>query len=223
MRVSTAISSARPPSPVPRITATSGTAAVRARTARSASSIIRPSGRAVAVERPQLGELALEQGAETGDVALELPLHLGGLLTDRLLGGARLVQQPPRLALRLAHDHLRLALGRRARRLAQLLRRDQRLVHGALALAVRPQLLAQRRHPLLQHGPLAQDALQLVGHAHPEVLDAERLVAPQRAPEFLLADVVRRQVERVFAHVALGPNRAVPKRIIVAPSSTAGT
>src|SRR2546425_675770 len=105
--------------------------------------------------------------------------------------------------------------------LAQLLGRDQRLVHGPLPVPERPQLLAQRRQPLLQLRLLSQDALQLVGHAHPEVLHADRLVAAQRAAKLLLADVERRQAERVFAHGCLGPNRAVPNRIIVVPSSTA--
>src|SRR3989454_4092472 len=99
-----------------------------------------------------------------------------------------------------------------------------RLVHGALPLPVHTQLLPQGRQPLFEHRLLAQDPLELVRDAHAEVVDAQRLVAPQAAAELLLPDVVRRQVERVAAHVAArsrGPNRTVPKRITVAPSSTA--
>src|SRR5204863_444209 len=106
----------------------------------------------------------------------------------------------------------------------QLLRRHQRLVHGALALAVHPQLLAQRRQALVEHGLLAQDPLQLVGHARAKVLHAERLVPAQPAPELLLPDIERGEMERGLAHrvvASLGPNRTVPKRITVAPSSTA--
>src|SRR2546425_214323 len=122
------------------------------------------------------------------------------------------------------HDDLGLALGRGALFLAQLLRRDERLVHRALPLPVHAQLLPERRQPLFEHRFLAQDPLELIGDAHAEVLDAERLVAAQAAAELLLAHVVRREMEGVAAHVAtapLGPNSAVPKRITVAPSSTA--
>src|SRR3989442_4405358 len=77
-------------------------------------------------------------------------------------------------------------------RLAQLLRRDRRLVHRALPLAVGAELLAQRRHPLLEHGPLAQDPLQLVCHADAEVLHAYRLVAAQALAKLPLAHVQRR-------------------------------
>src|SRR5207249_11768030 len=107
----------------------------------------------------------------------------------------------------------------------------------ALPLAVGAQLLAQRRHAFFQHRLLAQDALQLVRHADAKVLDPHRLVAAQALAKLLLPHVERREMERAFAHsalpsrvarsasgapaVALGPNRTVPKRIAVAPSSTA--
>src|SRR5438445_231257 len=90
--------------------------------------------------------------------------------------------------------------------------------------SVHTQLFPQGRQPLFEHRLLAQDPLELVRDAHAEVLDAQRLVAPQAAAELLFADVVRREMERVAAHVAArsrGPNRTVPKRITVAPSSTA--
>src|SRR5689334_21518301 len=111
MRVSTVTSAPSAPSPVPRMIAASGTSVVRARTARTAASIMR----LLAVERAQLGQLALEQRPEAGHVRLELacdfhvlPLHLA----LRVLG---LVEEPPPLGLRFAHDHLGLALRRGAR------------------------------------------------------------------------------------------------------------
>jgi hypothetical protein len=168
-------------------------------------------------------------GARAGhDVGLELPLHVRALPLHFALRGPGLLHQAPPLRFGLAHDHLCLALGRRARRLPQLLRCDERFVHGALPLAVRAQLLAQRGHALFEDRLFAQDALQFVGHTPAEVLDAHRLVATQAAAEFLLAHVERREVEDVRAHVAsascrvsLAPNSTVPKRITVAPSSTA--
>src|SRR2546428_12678599 len=102
--------------------------------------------------------------------------------------------------------------------------RDERFVHRAFALPVHRQLLPERRQPLLEHRLLAQDPLELVGDAYAEVLDAERLVTAHAATELLLANVVRREVGRVGAHVATpppGPHSTVPKRITVAPSSTA--
>jgi hypothetical protein len=150
-----------------------------------------------------------------------LPLGLGQLPPHVALRRQRLVQGPPRLSLGLAHDHLGFAGGGRSRVFAQLLRRDQRLIHRALPLAECAQLLGERDHALFEHGPLAQDALQLVGDARPELFDADRLEAAQRFPELLLPDVERCQVKAVFAHAALGPNSTVPRRSIVAPSSTA--
>src|SRR5207247_4280273 len=206
----------------------------------------RRSSAPLAVQRPELGELALEQRAEPADILLVLPLHLGGLTLNLGLRGARRVEEAPPLGLGLAHHDLRLPLRRRMGRLAQLLRRDQRLVHRALPLAVGAELLAQRRHPLLEHGLLAQDPLQLVRHADAEVLHADRLVAAQALAKLLFTHVERCEVKRGFAHVrssvfpfpcsasapasspaspappvALGPKRTVPKRITVAPSSTA--
>jgi len=179
---------------------------------------------AASVQCAQLGELALQQRAKSRHVRLELALDVRALAPHLALRGARIFDHPQRLRLRFAHDDLSLALRRRARLFTQLLRRDERLVHRALALPVHAQLLTERRQPLFEHRLLAQDPLELVGHAHAEVLDAERLVAAQAAAELLLPHVVGREVERVAAHVAArsrGPNRTVPKRITVAPSSTA--
>src|SRR5260370_1313865 len=53
--------------------------------------------------------------------------------------------------------------------------------------------------------------------ADAEVVHAQRVVPAQGFAKVLLADVVRRQVERFVVHV-LGPNRTVPNRITVAPS-----
>src|SRR5436309_214048 len=178
----------------------------------------------LAVQCAQLGKLALEQRAKSRHIRLKLALDVGALPLDLALRGPRLFDHAPRLGLRLTHDDLGFALGRRARLFAELLRRDERLVHRALPLPVHTQLFPQGRQPLFEHRLLAQDPLELVRDAHAEVVDAQRLVAPQAAAELLLADVVRREVERVAAHVAArsrGPNRTVPKRITVAPSSTA--
>ena len=118
-----------------------------------------------------------------------------------------------------------LALGGGARVGAQLLRRDERFVHRLLALAERAQLLGERGDALLEHRPVADHPLQRVGDPHAEVLDPDRLVAAQALTELLLADVERREVEAVFVlgldHAVLAPNSMVPKRITVAPSSTA--
>src|SRR5439155_890279 len=114
-------------------------------------------------------------------------------------------EDAPCLGLRLSHDDLGLALSGGARFLAQLLRRDERLVHRALTLPVYAQLLPERRQPLLEHRLLAQDPLELVGDAYAEVLDAERLVAAQAATELLLAHIVRREMEGVAAHCAIAP------------------
>src|SRR5207245_356472 len=111
---------------------------------------------------------------------------------------------------------------RTARTASSIIRPAGRPVPPPLPLPPPP--LPQCRQPLFAHRLLAQDPLELVRDAHAEVVDAQRLVAPQAAAELLLADVVRREVERVAAHVAArsrGPNRTVPKRITVAPSSTA--
>src|SRR5204863_8968707 len=111
-----------------------------------------------------------------------------------------------------------------AGRRAELSRRAERPVHRALAPPAPAQLAPQGRRTLLEQRLLAQAPLELGRDAHAEVVDAQRLVAPQAAAELLLAHVGRRGVERVAAHVAArsrGPNRTVPKRITVAPSSTA--
>src|SRR5256885_16768146 len=68
--------------------------------------------------------------------------------------------------------------------------------HGALPLPVHTQLLPQGRQPLFEHRLLAQDPLELVRDAHAEVVDAQRLVAPQAAAGLLLPDVVRREAGR---------------------------
>src|SRR5438552_3831862 len=162
--------------------------------------------------------------AQPRHLRLTLAPDAAALPRDLALRGPRLFAHAPRLGPRLTHDDLGFALGRRARLLAELLRRDERLVHRALSLPVHAQLLPERRQPLLEHRLLAQDALELIGDAHAEVLDAERLVAAQAATELLLAHIVRREMEGVAAHCAIapgGPNSAVPKRITVAPSSTA--
>src|SRR5207237_1732980 len=110
----------------------------------------RRSSAPLAVQCAQLGELALEQRAKSRHVGLELALDVGALPLDLALSGARLFEDAPRLGLRLPPDDLGLALGRPAGLLAQLLRRDERLVHGALALSIHGHLLSERRQPPLE-------------------------------------------------------------------------
>ena len=151
---------------------------------------------------------------------LKLPLRLRHLALHHVLCAARFVEQPFRFCFRLAHDHLSLTLSGGARVLAQLLRRDQRFVHRFLAFPEDAQLLGQRGNALLQNLAFAHRALQSVGDTHLEVFHAQRVVAAQGLPEFLLADIERCQVEGVVVHgvSSLGPKRAVPNRITVAPS-----
>src|SRR2546427_12867103 len=64
----------------------------------------------MAVQRAQLRELTLEQRAEAGEIAAELPLRLRGLGAHVLLRDARFLEQAPRLGLRRArgaHDRAR--------------------------------------------------------------------------------------------------------------------
>src|SRR5207247_8814426 len=99
-------------------------------------------------------------------------------------------------------------------------------------------------HPTLELPALAP--LYPVPPAKSEVRHSDRLVAAQALAKLLFTHVERREVKRGFAHVrssvfpfpcsasapasspaspappvALGPKRTVPKRITVAPSSTA--
>src|SRR6266550_2498887 len=191
----------------------------------SASSTRSPASPLLALQRAHFGDLPLQQRAEAGEVRLVLALGLAEPRARFRFRHARLLQPAFRLGLRLANDDLGLALGGGARVGTQLLRRHQRFVHRLLALAKRAQLVGERREPLFEHRALADHALQRVGHPHPEILDPERLVAAQALAELLLADVEGRQVEAVFVlgidHVVLAPNSTVPKRITVAPSSTA--
>src|SRR5207244_791677 len=85
------------------------------------------------VQRAELGELPLEQRAESGHVRLELALHVRALALDLALRGARAVEDPLRFRLGLAHDHLRLPPRPRARLLARLVGRLQRLLQCAPA------------------------------------------------------------------------------------------
>src|SRR5204862_8030584 len=96
----------------------------------------------------------------------------------------------------------------------------QRLVHRLFALPEPAQVLGQRVDALLEHLALTVGALQHIGDAHSEILDARRVIAAQALAELLLADVERRQGKRGIRHV-LGPNRTVPNRITVAPSRAA--
>ena len=66
---------------------------------------------------------------------------------------------------------------------AQLLRRDERVVHRLLALLDHGELLVHPAQPLLQRDLLAHHPLQLVGHAAAEVLHLEGVVAAHRLLE----------------------------------------
>src|SRR6184192_1309853 len=110
--------------------ATSGAHAVRARTARTAASIIRPAGRPTRAAR----RAGARAARESRPCRPETAAALRRAAARPPPGRTRLVHDTASFGLGLTQDHLRFALGRGARLLAQLLRRDQRLVHGALTL-----------------------------------------------------------------------------------------
>src|SRR2546426_11344875 len=223
-------SSANAPSPVPRMTATSGTIAVRVFTARTASvteTAFKLSGSPPLPLHP--ARAARRAGARAARGSRPCTAESGAPSPP-----SSPAPRSRRCALRRAavsrslRPHARSPAPRARQRRAcpaQLLRRDERFVHRFLAFAKYPQLFGQCGEALLEDLALANRALQRVGDAHAKVVDSQRVVAPQRLPKLLLADVVRCQVEGFVVHGVsppLGPKRAVPNRITVAPSRTAG-
>ena len=167
-----------------------------------------------------LGQLALEQGPEVGDVPGRPAAPPNRSFPDGLLLAAGLGQQLHGLRPRLPDDHfgfpVRLLLGFGP----QLLGGDERVVHRPFPVAEGPQLLLHVPQPLLPLQPLAQQPLDLFGHAQLEIVHLGAVVAPEAGRELLGPHIVRSQMKGVVGHVR-SPNSRVPNRTIVAPSSTA--
>src|SRR3954463_8141736 len=122
----------------------------------------------------------------------------------------------------LAQHQLRLPLCLLPAVKPKLLRGDKCLVHCPLAIAEGTQLLLRTPKPLLVLGTIAQQPLQLFGDGLLELVDLGPGVAAQGAGELMRPPVERRQMERMIgAPASRSPNKMVPTRMIVAPSSTA--
>jgi len=169
-------------------------------------------------ERAHLREVRATRALER----LQLVLHLAHF-------GARRFDVPLAFCLRFADDEGRLALRLLARLLPHLLRGDERLVQRAVALAERAQLLVEGARLLVQILVHACQALHLVGDLIAELVDARGIVAAQRATEVVAPNVERCEMKGFVDHgcrapcrsASRAPKRMLPRRTIVAPSSTA--
>ena len=134
--------------------------------------------------------------------------------------------------MRLLHDTLRLRAGLLEHQLRlpcrllpavgpELLGRHQRFVHRPLPLPIAAQLLLRALEPLVGLHPVAHQPLQLLGEVELELIHLGTVVPPHRPHELLGAHIERGEAEDLVAHRARSPNRIVPSRTIVAPSSTA--
>ena len=74
---------------------------------------------------------------------------------------------------------------------------------------------------VIELGPLAEHPLELLRHPLLERIHERRVVPAEGARELVALDVVWRELEAVVRHPWRPPNRIVPNRTIVAPSSTA--
>src|SRR5690606_15712390 len=103
--------------------------------------------------------------------------------------------------------------------LPHLLRGHQRFGQRALAVAVVLHLLVLARDPLVQRHVLAHQLFQAIGHEVEKVIHKGGIVAAHRTTEIalLLSYLEWRQID----HCVRSPNRIVPSRSIVLPSSTA--
>src|SRR5690606_8345373 len=169
-------------------------------------------------DRPQLSEVGATRAVELLDVRLQRRNLLPRLRDDLL-----------RRRLRLAAHQLGLARRLVLHFLAQLLRRDQGLVDRLVALAVMLELLVAVADLGLELAIRADQALEFLRQLLAELVHALAVVAAHRAAEVIAPHIHRRQVEDVvatlemLAHPPLVPKRTVPRRTIVAPSSTAIT
>src|SRR5690606_7104565 len=103
--------------------------------------------------------------------------------------------------------------------LAQLLRGHHRLRQRRLPLAILLHLRLELCDPLLQPPRLVDHLLQAIRDQVEEQVHIRGAVPPERSREItlLLPNIDRRQVD----HFSRSPNRIVPSRTRVAPSSTA--
>ena len=145
-------------------------------------------------------------------------IELGAELADI---GPRGLEKLFSFRARLAKDQLRLAIGLLARFGAQLLRGDERIIEGLVALTKRAQLFVKSLGLRLEFLVHARQPLQLIRDLVAELVHARLVVSAQRRPEVEAPRVHRCQMEGLVVHQVLAPNRTVPRRTIVAPSSTA--
>ena len=104
---------------------------------------------------------------------------------------------------------------------AQLLRGDEGVVQRLVAFAKGPKLLVEPLCLLLEVLIRPNEAFDLGRDLIAELVDARFVVAAQRRPEIVPADVERCEMKGFVAHAYRAPNRTVPSLTIVAPSSTA--
>ncbi len=103
----------------------------------------------------------------------------------------------------------------------QLLRGDQCFVERLVALTKGTELFVEPFRLVLQFLALLEEVLHLGGDLVAELVDARLVVATQRGAEVIPPDIQRSQMKGFVFHGVLAPNRIVPRRTIVAPSSTA--
>ena len=144
------------------------------------------------LRRLNLGQLTLGDQSQLREVRaarsferLELILHAANLrarLVDDSLGvGLRLAKNERRFLVRLLLDVC-----------AQLLRGDERFVDGLVALAKCAKLLVESARLRVEILVQSRETLELFGDLIAELVDALRIVAAQRFPELVSADVERR-------------------------------
>ena len=112
------------------------------------------------------------------------------MLQQALGFGAGLQQNPLGFCLDLALRHLALAIHLRLGLAPELLGGDQRVVHGALSIAIGAELLAHPLHPLIELHPLPHQAVDFFSHTLLELIDLRGVVAAQGALKLLCAHVV---------------------------------
>jgi len=170
----------------------------------------------------QLGEVTLRHRAHLREIVPARPLERVDLDLKPAHFRAGFIQHALAFGARLAQNQLRLAIGLFARLRAQLLRRDQRVVQRLVTLAECAQLLVESLGLRLEFLVHAAQPFEFVGDWIAELVHARLVVAAQRRPEVVAPRVHRCQMKGLVVHYALAPNRTVPNRTIVAPSSTAG-
>jgi hypothetical protein len=168
-------------------------------------------GQRALLRRRELRQLPLGQQAELREIGAVRPVERGDLLLDAPLLAAQLLGAlasavdrvaPDLIALgpRLAPDQLGLALGLLLGLVPELLRRDQRLVEGAVAIAERAQLLVEVAGLLVELLVQTRQTLELRGDLLTELLDARLVVAAQGGAEVVAPRIERGQAEGVVGH-----------------------